>query len=60
MSLDTPPAPQINTQAPVPPPMYAQDKGMKKQRPKSMQPTMLGTGSVPDATQLGNKTLLGQ
>lgn len=59
MSFDTPPAPQV-AQAPPPPPMYAQDRGQRKQRPRSQQPTALGMGSVPDVTALGNKTLLGQ
>lgn len=59
MSFETPPQSQVPN-APPPPPMYAQDKGQKKQRPKSMQPTFLGQGSVPDVSQLGNKTLLGQ
>lgn len=59
MSFDTPPAAQVD-KAPPPPPMYAQDKGQGKKKPRSMQPTALGQGSVPDVTSLGNKTLLGQ
>jgi hypothetical protein len=59
MSFETPPAPTAAA-APPPPPMYAQDKKAGKQRPKSMQPTALASGSVPEVTALGNKTLLGQ
>lgn len=59
MSFDSPPQPQVPN-APPPPPMYAQDKGQRKQRPKSQQPTFLGSDSVPNVTNLGNKTLLGQ
>lgn len=59
MSFDKPADPVVPN-APAPPPMYAQDKGQKKQKQKSQQPTVLGAGSVPDVTALGNKTLLGQ
>lgn len=61
MSLDTPDPAQINLPGqPIPPPMFGQQPGQKKPKGKSMQPTFLGSGSVPQATQLGQKTLLGQ
>ena len=47
--------------APPPPPVFGdQTKPNKKPQMKSMQPTFLGTGSVPTQSQLGTKTLLGQ
>jgi hypothetical protein len=59
MSFDQPPASQVAA-APPPPPMYAQDKKQGKGKQKSMQPTALAAGSVPEVTALGSKTLLGQ
>lgn len=59
MSFDSPPPPAVAA-APPPPPMYAQDKKQGKGKQKSMQPTALAAGSVPEVTSLGNKTLLGQ
>lgn len=59
MSFDAPEQPTTPA-APPPPPSYAEQKGQAKKKGKSMQPTFLGTGSVPDVTNLGNKTLLGQ
>lgn len=41
-------------------PVFAKDPIGKPPKAKSMQPTFLGTGSVPSLAQLGTKTLLGQ
>lgn len=59
MSLDTPALPTIPGQ-PVPPPMFGEQSAKKKSKGGSVQPTFLGTGSVPQVGQLGTKTLLGQ
>ena len=59
MSFDPPPAPNI-PDAPPPPPMFGERQAGKKQRPKSQQPTFLGSEAIPQASQLGSKTLLGQ
>ncbi len=60
MSLDSPPAQPNVGPAPAPAPMYAQSQAKGKQKPKSQQPSALASGSVPEVTALGNKTLLGQ
>lgn len=58
MTMDTPALPDMPKQ-PLPPPMFGEQRGQKKQKPKGMQPTFLGTGTLPDQMQLGQKTLLG-
>lgn len=59
MSFEAPAEPKI-AQAPPPPPMYGEKTAGAKKKPKSMQTTYLGMDSIPDQTQLGQKTLLGQ
>lgn len=59
MSLETPSLPNVPGQ-PAPPPMFGEGKDKKKKGQGSMQPTFLGTGSIPQVNQLGQKTLLGQ
>lgn len=54
----SPALPALPTAVP-PPPMFGQNPQGKKPQRKSMQPSFLGTGSMPQAGQLGNKTLLG-
>lgn len=46
--------------APTPPPVFANDPTGKKPKQKSMTPTYLGTGTTPDQTNMGGKTLIGQ
>jgi hypothetical protein len=62
MSFSIPPTaslPQIPN-APPPPPMFgAQQQPGSKPKRASFFPTFLGTGSTPEAGQLGQKTLLG-
>lgn len=47
---------------PTPPPVFANDPTGKKPKQKSMTPTVLGTGSVPQqqGNQVAGKTLIGQ
>jgi hypothetical protein len=62
MSFAAPPQgtlPQVPN-APPPPPMFgAQTTPGSKPKRQSFFPTFLGTGSTPEAGQLGQKTLLG-
>jgi hypothetical protein len=58
MSFDAPEAQPVVI--PPPPPMVAERAAPKKQKAKSMQPTFLGAGSVPEVNAPGGKTLLGQ
>lgn len=44
----------------TPPPVFANDPMGKKPKQKSGTPTFLGTGSVPDQSNMGSKTLIGQ
>lgn len=48
--------------APTPPPVFANDPTGKKPKQKSMTPTVLGSGSVPQqqGNQAMGKTLIGQ
>ena len=60
MSFSTPEAMSSPGQAPAPPPMFGeQQRAGTKKKGQGMQPTFLGSGSIPDVGQLGNKTLLG-
>lgn len=52
------PTPKVG-EAPAPPPMFGANLGMGK-KPKTPQPSFLGTGLAPEQGQLGQKTLLGQ
>ena len=46
---------------PMPPPMFGEQPRQKKPQAKSMQPTFLGTGDIPQGQgNFGGKTLLGQ
>lgn len=60
MSLDTP---QANTsampKAPTPPVLASGPQGSKPKK-KPSQPSFLGTEAMPQATQRGGNTLLGQ
>lgn len=55
---DDPPPVQVNI--PTPPAVFGERQAGTKKKAKSMQPTFLGTGSIPEVTNLGQKTLLGQ
>lgn len=46
--------------APTPPPVFAQDPMGKKPKQKSMTPTYLGTGTLPEQSNQGTKQLTGQ
>lgn len=46
--------------APTPPPVFAQDPMGKKPKAKSTTPTYLGTGTLPEQSNQGTKTLIGQ
>jgi hypothetical protein len=46
--------------APSPPPLFgAQQQPGQKPKRQSFFPTFLGSGATPDASQVGQKTLLG-
>ena len=60
-SAPTPALPTLPT-APTPPPMFgARQPGQKKKpKPKSMQPTFLGSEAQANPANTGQKQLLGQ
>lgn len=60
MTPDKPQQAITSPNAPAPPPVFAQDPMGKKPKQKSTTPTFLGTGSVPQASDMGTKTLIGQ
>ncbi len=59
MSFDAPQMPTIPNAPAAPPVLGAQPTG-KKPKPKSGQPSFLGTEATPNAAAQSNKTLLGQ
>lgn len=57
--FEAPPLPTA-PKAPAAPPLLGADAAKRKPKPKSMQPSFLGTEASPTSANTSSKTLLGQ